>query len=79
MKYPPVDPKFYEIDAAAGMSDEEIDNDWKAYCEGMNEFCQVVDQQQVEIPKPQNLKDVLTDIISTFSAPYKKKGTHAAP
>lgn len=37
-KYPPVDPDFYRIDTVLGMSEEDIQADWEAYCDGLGEF-----------------------------------------
>lgn len=48
MKYPPIDPQFYEIDSLAGMTDDEIEADWQAYCDDMNEFCELLNNQQQE-------------------------------
>ena len=68
MKYPPIDPIFYETDAKLGMSDSEIEADWVAYCEGMNDFCYELDTQQAaSMDEKRPLTDVLKDILTTFS------------
>lgn len=41
--YPPVDPDFYSIGAASGMSDEDIQKDWEAYCDDLAKFHQELD------------------------------------
>lgn len=38
VKYPAIDPDFYEWGVKTGMTDEQIADDWKAYCEGLEEF-----------------------------------------
>lgn len=75
MKYPPIDPVFYETDAKLGMSDSEIEADWVAYCEGMNDFCAELDAQQSSIDEKRTLTDVLKDIVATFSKDIVSRNT----
>jgi len=81
MKNPPIDPKFYELDAAQGMTDDEIQADWDAYCAGMNEFSSMLAERDREQDQSGSkpLVDVLTDIIATFSAPLKGRSANGTP
>lgn len=36
--YPPIDSGFYEWGSKVGMTDEQIDTDWKAYCDELERF-----------------------------------------
>lgn len=42
--YPPIDPDFYSIGAASGMSDDEIKQDWEAYCDDLQKFHADIDK-----------------------------------
>lgn len=76
MKYPPIDQIFYEADAKLGMSDSEIEADWVAYCEGMDDFCYELDAQQAaSIDEKRTLTNVLQDIVSTFSKELVNRNT----
>lgn len=66
--YPPVDPDFYSIGAASGMSDEDIQKDWEAYCDDLKKFHTELDAQQ-EPSAPEPKPDTLTDIKKMFGAP----------
>lgn len=37
-KYPAIDAAFYEWGAKVGMTDEQIDEDWRSYCDGLERF-----------------------------------------
>ncbi len=37
-KYPAVDSHFFEWGVAHGLSEEEINEDWRSYCEGLERF-----------------------------------------
>lgn len=38
VKHPEVDPDFFAWGAKNGLSEAEIEADWKAYCEGLEQF-----------------------------------------
>lgn len=79
-KYPPIDPRFYEVDAASGMTDDEIEEDWHAFVEGLNTFYHELDKTQMSNPPTpdvphKTLKDIAREIIEKFSLEEK----HAHP
>lgn len=47
-KYPPVDPEFYRINHESGMSDDEIIQDWIAFCDELADFCAAHDARYDE-------------------------------
>jgi hypothetical protein len=48
MNPPPIDPEFFAIGANSGMSDEEIQEDWNAYCEDLEKFHKELDAKNTE-------------------------------
>lgn len=54
--YPPVDPDFYAIGSSSGMSDEEIQADWQAYCDDLAKFHAERDASLAP-PEPNNSVD----------------------
>ena len=64
MKYPPIDPKFYEVDANSGMDEDEIKADWEAFCDGLDSFQGVKPQPS---KKRAPLRDILKKIIKSFT------------
>jgi hypothetical protein len=68
---PPIDPEFYAIGAASGMSDEEIQADWEAYCADLETFHKDIEKNQVENP-PQ--PDLTKDIKAFFTEPTNGNG-----
>ena len=73
MKYPPVDPDFYKVDASRGMSEEEITEDWHSFIDGLNEFNYEVDSRQLPSPEPKKFSELAKDII----AKLMPEGNHA--
>lgn len=77
MEYPPVDPRFYEVDQASGMSDAEIEEDWHAFIDGLNAFHSEVDKVQIDPPMPdvtrKSFKEIAQDIIAKLPLMGGKK------
>jgi len=82
-KYPPIDPFFYEFSSNEGMTDDQIEEDWRAFIDGLNEFHSEVDKTHMENPPTpdqttKTLKDLAKEIISKLPTPSKEP-KHAAP
>lgn len=45
---PPIDPDFYAIGANSGMTDDEIQADWDAYCDDLEKFHKELDAKNTE-------------------------------
>lgn len=67
MSYPPIDPEFFAVGQASGMSDVEIQADWDAYCEDLEKFHAETEKQQVENTPPQ--PDLAEEIKTFFVEP----------
>ena len=81
-KYPAIDPYFYEISSNDGMSDDQIEEDWRAFIDGLNAFHSEVDKTHMENPPmpdktPKSLKDLAKDIISKLPT-FNKEPKHAS-
>jgi hypothetical protein len=74
MRYPPIDPDFWEADEKAGMTEEEIRADWIAYCDGLEDFHERIEPSL----EPQKLEDVLKDIIRTTLPKVNHEGRHSS-
>ena len=62
-KHPPVDPEFFAIGAASGMSDEEIQADWDAYCDDLEKFHNEIDARQAEEMQPEPESGAVLDAL----------------
>ena len=51
-KYPEVDPDFYAWGVKTGMSEAEIEADWKAYCDGLEQFHEETSTIEMGQPGP---------------------------
>lgn len=82
MNYPPIDPYFYELSANGGMTEAQIEEDWHAFIDGLNEFHSDVDRSHMENPpmpeEPKTLRDLATEIVSKL-LPTPKEPKHAHP
>ena len=63
--YPPIDPMFYRVDFEAGMTDEEIQQDWIVYCDGLDDFNYR--------PETQNMNDAIKKILDDVGAMVHKR------
>lgn len=73
-KYPPVDPDFYRIDSVLGMSEEEIQEDWEAYCEGLGEFYLDLDNKMTPTePPPGRLAEEIIRTLLPEETPHAPK------
>lgn len=64
--YPPVDPDFYVIAHRNGMSDDEIQGDWQAYCDDLEKFHQELDAA-AEPAVPNTNQDTVAEIKGFFN------------
>lgn len=64
--YPPVDPDFYSIGSASGMSDDEIQKDWEAYCDDLAKFHAEID---AALPPPIEPNKSINQIKQFFTEP----------
>jgi len=64
--YPPVDPDFYAIAHKSGMNEEEIQNDWKAYCDDLEKFYSELDST-LEPAQPNPVSDSVEKIKEFFN------------
>jgi hypothetical protein len=71
--YPPVDPDFYAIGSNSGMSDEEIQADWQAYCDDLAKFHKDLDSamQQTSPEQVETLEQepLIDDLKKLFKEP----------
>lgn len=68
MNYPPIDPDFYIIGSESGMSDAEIEADWKAYCDDLQKFHEEIENSLDKITP--EAKQVLNDQIGKIQAEF---------
>ena len=53
-RYPPVDSRFWQLCDEAGMTEEEIEQDWRAYCDGLDAFLSGGSSAELHFgPKPE--------------------------
>ena len=50
MKHPPIDPDFFAMGIESGMSEEDIQIDWDAYCDDLEKFHADLETAMGEIP-----------------------------
>lgn len=70
MNYPPIDPDFYAVGVESGMSDADIEADWKVYCDDLQKFHAEINQFGAEMTPEvrETLKDELDKIQEEISA-----------